>query len=65
MRPSVLAAALVSIVSVLGAATLQPAPIERRLYVTNATGISVYDIDRGHAFVRKIDIPTLERAAAG
>jgi DNA-binding beta-propeller fold protein YncE len=30
---------------------------ERRLYVTDKTGISVYDIDRGHAFVRKIDIP--------
>ncbi len=35
-----------------------PAPtIERRLYVTNKTGISVYDIDHGHAFIRKIDIP--------
>ena len=32
-------------------------PIERRLYVTNASGISVYDIDNGHAFLRKIDIP--------
>jgi DNA-binding beta-propeller fold protein YncE len=31
--------------------------MERRLYVTNATGISVYDIDRGHALLRKIDIP--------
>jgi DNA-binding beta-propeller fold protein YncE len=31
-------------------------PIERRLYVTNETGISVYDIDRGHAFLRRIDI---------
>lgn len=41
-----------------GAAALGPAPpLERRLYVTNATGISVYDIDHGHQFVRKIDIP--------
>jgi DNA-binding beta-propeller fold protein YncE len=30
---------------------------QRRLYVTNATGISVYDIDHGHAFLRKIEIP--------
>jgi DNA-binding beta-propeller fold protein YncE len=31
-------------------------PVERRLYVTNASGISVYDIDRNHAFVRRIEI---------
>jgi DNA-binding beta-propeller fold protein YncE len=37
----------------LGAA----APRERRLYVTDASGISVYDIDKGHAFLRKIEIP--------
>ena len=30
---------------------------ERRLYVTDKTGISVYDIDNGHKFLRKIDIP--------
>jgi DNA-binding beta-propeller fold protein YncE len=30
---------------------------ERRLYVTERTGIAVYDIDRGHALVRKIEIP--------
>jgi DNA-binding beta-propeller fold protein YncE len=30
---------------------------ERRLYVTDATGISVYDIDHGHRFLRKIDVP--------
>ncbi len=30
---------------------------ERRLYVTNASGISVYDIDNGHALLRKIEIP--------
>jgi len=39
------------------AQTTAPPAIERRLYVTNKTGISVYDIDRGHAFIRKIDIP--------
>ena len=33
------------------------ASLSRLLYVTDATGISVYDIDRGHAFVRKIPIP--------
>ncbi|HEY8748008.1 MAG TPA: YncE family protein [Tepidisphaeraceae bacterium] len=31
--------------------------VDRRLYVTDRTGISVYDIDHGHAFVRKIEIP--------
>src|SRR5436190_11159529 len=31
--------------------------VERRLYVTNRTGISVYDIDRGHALIRTIQIP--------
>jgi DNA-binding beta-propeller fold protein YncE len=41
-----------------GAAVLpKGAPLERRLYVTNASGISVYDIDNAHRFVRKIDIP--------
>ena len=49
-----------------GSALLRAAPgacpepaegLERRLYVTNASGISVYDIGGGHAFLRKIDIP--------
>src|SRR5881396_1685564 len=31
--------------------------IERRLYVTDKTGISVYDIDSGHKLVRKIELP--------
>jgi DNA-binding beta-propeller fold protein YncE len=31
--------------------------LERRLYVTNASGISVYDIDHGHTLLRKIEIP--------
>ena len=40
-----------------GAVLPAVAPRERRLYVTNASGISVYDIDKGHAFLRKIEIP--------
>jgi len=31
--------------------------IDRRLYVTDKSGISVYDIDNGHKLVRKISIP--------
>jgi len=31
--------------------------IERRLYVTDRTGISVYDIDNGHKLLRKIELP--------
>src|SRR5439155_26722659 len=45
----------------LGIATLSAAlaagSLERRLYVTDRTGISVYDIDNGHTLVRKIDLP--------
>jgi len=41
-----------------GGAIVGGAPArQRRLYVTNASGISVYDIDNGHAFLRKIEIP--------
>lgn len=32
--------------------------LERRLYVTDASGISVYDIDRGHTLLRKIAVPS-------
>jgi DNA-binding beta-propeller fold protein YncE len=32
-------------------------PVQRRLYITNASGISVYDIDRGHTLLRRIDVP--------
>ena len=31
--------------------------LERKLYVTDKSGISVYDIDNGHKLVRKIEIP--------
>ena len=38
-------------------ASAAPQDIERRLYVTDSRGISVYDIDHGHKFIRKIEIP--------
>ncbi len=41
-------------------AALSAAPagkLERRLYVTDRSTISVYDIDNGHALVRKIEVP--------
>jgi DNA-binding beta-propeller fold protein YncE len=31
--------------------------VERRLYVTDNSGISVYDIDHGHKLLRKIELP--------
>src|SRR5215467_11817622 len=36
---------------------LTAATLERRLYVTDSSGISVYDIDQGHKLLRKIDLP--------
>ncbi len=37
---------------------LVAAPVERRLYVAeDRGGVSVYDIDRGHQFIRRIDVP--------
>jgi DNA-binding beta-propeller fold protein YncE len=30
---------------------------QKRLYVTDKTGISVYDIDHGHRLLKKIDVP--------
>ncbi|MGH9548391.1 MAG: hypothetical protein ACRD3W_03410, partial [Terriglobales bacterium] len=30
---------------------------QRRLYVTDKSGISVYDIDHGHRLLKKIDVP--------
>src|SRR5271165_5129438 len=42
----------------LGAgAIVSAAGLERRLYVTDRSGISVYDIDNGHKLLRKIDLP--------
>jgi DNA-binding beta-propeller fold protein YncE len=40
-----------------GAGMLQAAGVERLLYVTDRTGISVYEIDNGHKLRRKIEIP--------
>jgi DNA-binding beta-propeller fold protein YncE len=49
---------LLLLVSVVLPAVTMPPPIERRLYVAeDRGGISVYDIDRGHQFVRTIAIP--------
>ncbi|MBI3852233.1 MAG: YncE family protein [Verrucomicrobia bacterium] len=33
------------------------APLERRLYVADKSGLSVYDINQGHKFIRKIELP--------
>jgi DNA-binding beta-propeller fold protein YncE len=49
MKVVFIAAVLLSVQSALA--------VERRLYVTDRTGISVYDIDHGHQFLRKIEIP--------
>jgi DNA-binding beta-propeller fold protein YncE len=38
-------------------AVLSAADPERRLYVTDKTGISIYDIDHGHKLLHRIDIP--------
>ena len=35
----------------------RPTALERRLYVTNASSISVYDIDHGHTLIREIAVP--------
>ena len=44
-------------IATLLAPTVAFAQLERRLYVTDASGVSVYDIDHGHALLRKIAIP--------
>jgi DNA-binding beta-propeller fold protein YncE len=41
----------------MAALTLRAAGLERRLYVTDNSGVSVYNIDNGHALLRKIDLP--------
>ena len=53
MRPVSIALAL----AVTQIAHAQRAALERRLYVTNATDIGVYDIDRAHVPLRTIAIP--------
>jgi DNA-binding beta-propeller fold protein YncE len=43
--------------SVASAADVPARHIERRLYVTDKSGISVYDIDHSHKLLHKIDVP--------
>lgn len=45
--------------SALLALSLLPAPstLERRLYVSDKSGVSIYDIDHGHKLLRRIDLP--------
>ena len=38
-------------------ASLVAADVEKRLYVTDKTGISIYDIDHGHKLLRQIAVP--------
>ena len=42
--------AIATLVPIVWASPPQTPSLERRLYVTNATGISVYDIDALHAY---------------
>lgn len=46
-----------SALSLLAADRIHSNRLERRLYVSDRSGISVYDIDHGHKFLRKIDVP--------
>ncbi len=48
--------AAVLLLTMFGTAAAQ-GRLDRRLYVTNASGISVYDIDNGHRFLRTIEVP--------
>src|SRR4051794_13528745 len=47
----------ITAVLLIVAAMSPAASLDRRLYVTDRTGISVYDIDNGHKLLRKIDLP--------
>src|SRR5260370_39635153 len=47
-------ALFLTIIAVLAMAA---AGVERRMYVTDNSGISVYDIDNGHKLLRKIELP--------
>jgi DNA-binding beta-propeller fold protein YncE len=55
MRPSLICTLTLAAAPLFAADS--GAKLERRLYVTDKTGISVYDIDGGHRLVRKIAIP--------
>src|SRR5260370_37746034 len=43
--------------TIIAVLTMAAAGVERRLYVTDNSGISVYDIDNGHKLLRKIELP--------
>src|SRR2546427_1161347 len=47
----------ISVLAYLWGVSGAPQAVERRLYVTERSGISVYEIDHGHQFIRKIEIP--------
>jgi len=55
MRVSLILTA--SVLAYLWSASAAPQAVERRLYVTDRSGLSVYDIDHGHKLIRKIEIP--------
>ena len=58
-------AALLTLAALLSGAATEPVRkhgklaggVERLLYVTNRSGISVYDINDGHTLLRKIELP--------
>jgi DNA-binding beta-propeller fold protein YncE len=45
------------VIGIGGLTIAAAAGVERRLYVTDRSGISVYDIDNGHKLLRKIELP--------
>ena len=56
MKRLLFPAVVIGSVVICGAVSAQ---LDRRLYVTDRSGISVYDIDHGHKLLRKIDlVPT-------
>jgi DNA-binding beta-propeller fold protein YncE len=46
-----------ALVLAAAAASLACPGLERRLYVADATGLSLYDIDHGHRLLRRIEVP--------
>ena len=50
-------AVFICIFSFLGAARAADKTSERVLYVADKTGLSLYDIDHGHKFMRQIAVP--------
>jgi len=57
LKPILKNAALLLGATLLAGAADSHGSLERRLYVTDKSGISVYDIDSGHKLVRKIELP--------